>query len=73
MNDATGRPIRLGDKVAIGSGISGTVVFSIDTDEFAPGFPKAVWAYLERGIMVETEQAGLIYLTEPDEDTEIID
>lgn len=73
MNDATGRPIRQGDKVAIGSGIWGTVVFPIDTDEFAPGFPKSVWGYLERGIMVKTDQAGLIHLTEPDEDTLIID
>lgn len=73
MHDASGRLIRLGDKLAIGSGTFGTVVFSIDTDEFAPDFPKSKWGYLERGIMVETEQAGLTWLTEPDEDTQVID
>ncbi|SRR6266481_2885957 len=46
MLDSKGRPIRLGDRVAIGRGIDGIVVFSIDTDEFSPEFPKGIsWAW----------------------------
>ncbi len=33
MLDAKGKLIRLGDRIGIGSGIDGVVVFSIDTDE----------------------------------------
>ena len=73
MLDAKGRLIRLGDRVKIGNGIDGVVVFSIDTHEFSAEFPKDKWAYLGRGIMVGTEQAGLVHLEETDEDLEIID
>lgn len=50
----------------------GTVVFSIDTDEFSSEFPKLDWEYLGRGIMVETEQAGLVHLADTGEDVEVI-
>ena len=43
MRDANGTLIRLGQRVAIGGGIEGKVVFSIDTDEFSPEFPRAQW------------------------------
>jgi hypothetical protein len=72
MHDRKGRQIRLGDKVLIGSGMSGVVVFSIDTDEYLPGFPKDEWEYLGRGIMIQTESAGLIHLSVADEDTEVV-
>ncbi len=72
MHDANGKLIRLGHRVAIGGGIEGEVVFSIDTDEFSPAFPKGQWDYLGRGIMVETGVAGLVYLEESQEDTAII-
>jgi hypothetical protein len=64
--------IRRGDKVVIGSGISGIVVFSINTDEYSPGFAKDDWQYLDRGGMVQTESAGLIHLLVADEDTKIV-
>ncbi len=73
MVDSKGRLIRLGDRVAIGRGLDGVVVLSIDTDEFSPEFPKADWEYLGRGIVVQTKQCGLIHLDKSDEDTEIID
>jgi hypothetical protein len=72
MHDRRGRQIRLGDKVAIGGGISGVVVFSIDTDEYSPGFPKDDWQYLGRGVMVQTETVGLVHLSVADEHTEIV-
>jgi hypothetical protein len=70
-----GRQIRLGDRVLVANHVAGIVVFSIDTDEYSPEFPKADWEYLGRGIMIQTENNGLIYIAElsdPDEDIEII-
>jgi hypothetical protein len=70
-----GRQIRLGDRVLVANHVAGIVVFSIDTDEYSPEFPKADWEYLRRGIMIQTENNGLIYIAElsdPDEDIEII-
>jgi hypothetical protein len=72
MLDAKGRLIRLGNRVSIGNGLDGVVVFSIDTDEFSTEFPKDKWVYLGRGIMVETERVGLVHLGETGEDVEII-
>lgn len=71
MLDSKGRLIRLGDRVRLGGGIEGIVVFSMDTDEFSPAFPKAEWQYLRRGIMVETVQAGLVHLAEANDDIEV--
>jgi hypothetical protein len=71
MLDSRGQLIRLGDRVRLGGGVEGVVVFSIDTDEFSPAFPKADWEYLGRGIMVETAQAGLIHLAEANDDVEV--
>jgi hypothetical protein len=72
MLDANGTLIRLGHRVAIGGGIEGKVVFSIDTDEYSPEFLKQHWNYLGRGIMVETDAAGLIHLECHDGDVTII-
>jgi hypothetical protein len=70
-----GKQIRLGDRVMVANHVTGIVVFSIDTDEYSPEFPKADWENLGHGIMVQTENAGLTYIAElsdPDEDIEII-
>jgi len=71
--DRNGRLIRVGDRVTIGSGITGVVAFSIDTDEFSDAFPREQWHYLGRGIMVRSEQAGLVHLSEGDDDIEVIE
>jgi hypothetical protein len=66
--------IRLGDRVLIANHVTGIVVFSIDTDEYSPEFPKEDWEYLGSGIMVQTENAGLIYIAKlDDESIEIIE
>ena len=72
MFDSNGKLVGLGDHITIGSGLNGVVVFSIDTDQFSEEFPKDEWSYLERGIMVKTEQAGLVHIAASDEDLEII-
>ena len=65
MNYQDGRIIMLGDKVRLGPD-DGMVVFSIDSDEYAAEFPKAEWAYLERGIMVNFPTLGLVHIEEYD-------
>ena len=71
MFDINGRLIRLGDRISVGSAEQGVVVFSLDTDEFAEGFPKAEWEYLGRGIMVLMDGMGLVFLDTPEEHTEV--
>jgi hypothetical protein len=73
MLDQKGRIIRLGDRLRIAPGLEGFVVFSLDTGEFSPEFSNADWAYLGRGIMVRTEEAGLVHLSKPVEGMEIVD
>ncbi len=63
----------MGDRIAIDGGVSGIVIFSIDTDEFSPEFPAEDWSYLGVGIMVQTEQAGLVHVVESAADIEVID
>jgi len=72
MQDVNGAHIRLGDWVTIGSGIEGSVVFDSDTDETAPEFPKQHWDHLGPGILINTVQAGLVFMSVSDEDLEIL-
>ncbi len=51
----------VGDRVTDGGGLSGTVVCVIETGEFSADYNPAEWAYLETGVMVMTEAAGLIH------------
>jgi hypothetical protein len=72
---AKGKQVRLGHRVMIAQHVKGVVVFSIDTDEYSAEFPKSNWEYLGRGIMVQTENDGLVYLEKPfsdPDDLEII-
>jgi hypothetical protein len=61
---ADGTEVRLWDRVQPWEGCRGVVVFSIDSDEFSPDFPKEHWAYLGRGVMVATDKVGLVHLDE---------
>ena len=45
---AKGKLIRLGDRVLIANHVIGVVVFSIDTDQYSPEFPKEDWEHLGR-------------------------
>lgn len=72
MIDIHGKEIRLGDRVDVGSAEKGTVVFSLDTNEFDPEFPAAEWNYLGHGIMLRMDGGALVFFEEPDEHTEVI-
>jgi len=67
----SGEQARIGDRVTIGSW-QGTVVCSIDDDEYSVDYPKEHWAYLRRGVMVLTNAAGLIHYEQPDHDMKLV-
>ena len=53
--------MRVGDSVVDKTGLKGRVVANIDADEFSPDDPREQWAYLGRGIMVQTIEVGLVH------------
>jgi hypothetical protein len=65
--------VKLGDKVKLWNGSDGTVVCSIDTNEYMPTFPKAEWGYLEAGIIIKSDNGSLFHYAEADEDFEKIE
>jgi hypothetical protein len=60
-----GEEAHLGDRVALWDGNEGTVVCSIDTQEYSDAYPKEQWAYLGRGVLIFSEMVGLIHYIEP--------
>lgn len=61
MNYVDGQRIRIGDKVILWQGCTGLVVCSIDDDEYSPEYPKGEWSYLKTGVLIDSDQAGLIH------------
>ena len=55
--------IHIGDKIKI-DGIEGTVVCSIDNEEYSKKYSKEDWSYLVKGILVETNDMGLVHYEE---------
>lgn len=74
MNYATGEPVRLGDKVRLGSDSKGVVVMIFDTGEYSPNYPEAKWGgFLKRGIMVHFPSYGLIHYEDtPEPDLKLV-
>ena len=72
MKYADGSEVRLGDRVELWPGNRGTVVCSIDTSEFSSAYPKKQWSYLGSGILILSEQAGLIHYNELEATTKLL-
>jgi hypothetical protein len=53
--------LHIGDRVTDGGGLPGTVVCVIETGEFSADYTAADWAYLKAGVLVMTEEAGLVH------------
>lgn len=66
MRYLDGQMAHRGDKVRLWNGAEGTVVCSIDTDEFSDEYPRDQWAYLLRGVLIHSTQTGLIHYLEPE-------
>jgi len=59
--------MELGETVVDRGGLRGRVVANIDQDEFSAECPRGEWAYLVHGIIVMTDEAGLVHYDSPDE------
>ena len=74
MNYSTGQQIKVGDQV-VADGMAGIVVCDFDNREFLDGY--AGWdmpaveliggGTLSYGVMIKTEEAGLVHYAEEDE------
>ncbi|MBZ9882801.1 hypothetical protein LB535_10585 [Mesorhizobium sp. CA10] len=73
MKYTDGTLAKLGDKILVWEGNEGVVVCSMDTDEYSEEYPKEAFGYLERGIMVLSEKAGLIHYVKPEEGMRLIE
>ena len=57
---ADGTEAHLGDRVRITNGDAGTVIASMDTDEYGPEATKENWAHMGNGILVRTDRGALV-------------
>lgn len=72
MRYRNGVDARLGDRVRIND-VAGVVVVSVDSNEYAPAFPRDDWQdTLGCGLLVDFETWGLMQCIEPDEDLEFV-
>ena len=53
--------MKIGEKVQI-DGMSGVLVALISEGKFTPAYPADEWAYLKVGVLIDTEEAGLIHV-----------
>lgn len=59
--------MELGDTVVDRSGLKGRVVADIDLEKFSADCPRSEWAYLAHGVVVMTDEAGLVHYDCADE------
>ena len=73
MNYPSGDEVRVGDKLELWMGCSGVVVASMDSESYSDSYPESEWAYLQHGILVVTEQVGLLHYTNPEPTMRLLD
>jgi hypothetical protein len=66
MKYIDGEKVLVGDKVRLADGCYGIVVCSLDDDVYPPEYPKAEWEYLKTGVLVKSDQAGLVHYPKDD-------
>jgi len=62
-----GATMGLGETVVDRGGLKGRVVANIERNEFGPECSRSEWAYLAHGIIVMTDEAGLVHYESADE------
>jgi hypothetical protein len=72
MNYHDGRRVELGDKVKLWQGCTGKVVCSIDEGQYSEDYKKEDWDYLRHGVLILSEEVGLIHYLEPESGFELI-
>jgi hypothetical protein len=69
----SGETIRLHDKVRTGrDGLTGVVVGIIDSREYDPSVAAGKWHEEYAGMLVNTEEGGLVLYSEPDHIAEFV-
>ena len=66
MKYPDGQIAHVGDRVGLWNGVEGTVVCSLDTQEFSDQYPVDQWGYLTSGVLIHSTQTGLIHYLEPE-------
>ena len=61
MKYENGNVVHVGDYVESDDGICGEVVFSIDTNEYSPGYKRGEWEYLGKGVMLRLSDGTLLF------------
>jgi hypothetical protein len=72
MNYPDGTKVMILDRVMLWPGCVGTVVSSIDDGQYSSEYPKEEWDYLKKGVLIKSDQAGLIHYIEPEPTFELI-
>ncbi len=67
MQYSDGDKIELGDAVLLEGGAHGVIVGTIEEGAFLPPYVAAEWSYLGRGVLIDSDDAGLMHYGEPDE------
>jgi hypothetical protein len=73
MRYPDGQIARRGDRVRLWNGVEGTVVCSLDSDEFSDEYPREQWTYLRSGVLIQSPQTGLIHYLEPEATFELLE
>ena len=65
----------VGDTLKLWDGCYGTVVASIDDDEYTPEYSREHWSYLNTGVLINSSQIklGLIHYEAPEDSFELIE
>lgn len=71
MNYKDGRPVHLGDVVALGGEATGIIVAVIDVGHCAAGYSADEWGYLKSGVLVESSE-GLLHYPNAEGDFELL-
>lgn len=66
MRYPNGEEVRPGDKIRIGVKDTGWVVAVPEKHLFSERFPKEDWGYLTKGLLVLSENAGVVHYEEMD-------
>jgi len=68
-----GKKMIVGDGLKLWNGCVGTVVCSIEDDEYTPEHPRDQWAYLKTGVLINSSQTGLIHYHAPEDLFELLE
>lgn len=60
-----GADAKIGDRVRFSNGDIGTIVLSVDTDEYTDEFPKEKWASITEGVLIKTDAGALVQYCDP--------